>query len=100
MIWFGWIWVMNWPCIPPLWFMAEEPMEEDEFMLEEPAEEPADGLAAAPGCMAFEPVAVEPELEAAGRSVAPDGVVEVCAKAGAANMVATRQAAICFFSIG
>jgi hypothetical protein len=75
--------------------MADEPIDDEPM-----EEEPADGLEAAPGCMAFEPVAVEPEPEAAGRSVAPEGVVEVWAKAGAANMVATRQAAICFFSIG
>jgi hypothetical protein len=63
-------------------------------------EELAGGLAVL-GCMAGEPVVVEPEPAAAGRSVDPDGVVEVCAKAGAAaKAVATRQAAICFFSIG
>jgi hypothetical protein len=50
--------------------------------------------------MADEPVVVEPEPEAAGRSVEPEGVVEVCARAGAAaKAVTTRQAAICFFSI-
>jgi len=52
------------------------------------------------GCMAGEPVLVVPEPEAAGRSVGADGDVEVCARAGAAaKAVATRQAAICFFSI-
>jgi hypothetical protein len=78
--------------------MAEEPMEGDPMEEEPVAGEPTDGLGA-PGCMALEPVAVEPEPDAAGRSVAPEGVVDVCAKAGAANMVATRHAAICFFSI-
>ncbi len=32
-----------------------------------------------PGCMAEDPVVVEPEPDAAGRSVEPDGVVEVWA---------------------
>jgi hypothetical protein len=69
--------------------MAEEPLW---FIVAEPP--------AAPGCIAEEPVAVEPEPEAAGRSVEPEGVVEVCARAGAAaKAVTTRQAAICFFSI-
>jgi hypothetical protein len=50
------------------------------------------------GCMAEEPVEVEPDPDAVGRSVEPEG--GVCAKAGAAaKAVATRQAAICFFSI-
>jgi hypothetical protein len=35
-----------------------------------------------------------------GRSVEPDGVVDVWASAGAAaKAVATRQAAMCFFSM-
>jgi hypothetical protein len=54
----------------------------------------------APGCMAGEPVEVVPVPDAAGRSVGAEGVVEVCARAGAAaKAVTTRQAAICFFSI-
>jgi hypothetical protein len=54
----------------------------------------------APGCMAGEPDVVVPVPDAAGRSVGAEGVVEVCAKAGAAaKAVTTRQAAICFFSI-
>jgi hypothetical protein len=62
----------------------------------EPVPEPAP----APGCMADEPVVAEPEPVAVGRSVEPDGVVEVWASAGAAaKAVATRQAAMCFFSI-
>jgi hypothetical protein len=60
---------------------------------------PAEDEPEAPGCMAGEPVVVEPEPEAAGRSVGADGD-EVCARAGAAaKAVTTRQAAICFFSI-
>ncbi|GEO14664.1 hypothetical protein MAE02_23600 [Microvirga aerophila] len=59
-------------------------------------EEPVEG-ADMLGCMADEPVEVEPDPDAVGRSVEPEGWV--CAKAGAAKAVATRQAAICFFSI-
>ena len=56
--------------------------------------------APAPGCMADEPVVAEPVPDAVGRSVEPDGVVEVWARAGAAaKAVATRQAAMCFFSM-
>jgi len=67
-------------------------VDDDWFIVDEEPEEP--------GCMAGEPVLVVPEPEAAGRSVGADGVVEVCAKAGAAaKAVTTRQAAICFFSI-
>jgi hypothetical protein len=42
-------------------------------------EEPVDGAAVVPepGCMADEPEVVEPEPDAVGRSVDPDGVVEV-----------------------
>jgi hypothetical protein len=73
--------------MPLLW-----PAADDWFMV---GEEPE-----APGCMAGEPVEVVPVPEAAGRSVGADGVVEVCARAGAAaKAVTTRQAAICFFSI-
>ncbi|MBB4041485.1 hypothetical protein GGR34_003162 [Microvirga flocculans] len=71
----------------PLWLMVAEGWFVDEDKPD------------MPGCMAGEPVAVEPEPVAAGRSV---GAVEdeVCAKAGAAaKAVTTRQAAICFFSI-
>jgi hypothetical protein len=50
--------------------------------------------------MADDPVVAEPAPEAVGRSVEPDGVVDVCARAGtAAKAVATRQAARCFFSM-
>jgi hypothetical protein len=67
--------------MPPLWLMVVEEPE-------------------APGCMAGEPDVVVPVPDAAGRSVGAEGVVEVCAKAGAAaKAVTTRQAAICFFSI-
>src|SRR3954471_18066193 len=56
--------------------------------------------APAPGCIADEPVVTEPEPEAVGRSVEPDGVVDVWATAGAAaKAVATRHAAMCFFSM-
>jgi hypothetical protein len=59
-----------------------------------------DGVAGAPGCIADDPLVVEPDPDAAGRSVDPDGVVGACARAGAAaKAVATRQAAICFFSM-
>jgi hypothetical protein len=45
-----------------------------------------------------EPVAVDPGLAAAGRSV--EGVLDCCAKAGAAaSAVAKRPAAICFLSM-
>jgi hypothetical protein len=51
------------------------------------------------GCIAGDPAVVEPEPEAVGRSVPPDGG-GVCASAGAAaSAVATKQAAMCFFSI-
>jgi len=46
-------------------------------------EEPADGAMVepvpvpAPGCIADEPVVAEPVPDAVGRSVEPDGVVEV-----------------------
>jgi hypothetical protein len=64
-------------------------------MVEEPV---VDGLL--PGCMAEDPEVVEPEPAAVGRSVPPDGAVVDWAKAGAvASAVATRQAAICVFSI-
>jgi len=57
-------------------------------------------LAPAPGCIAEDPVVVEPEPEAIGRSVGPDGDGVVWARAGAAaKAVATRQAAMCFFSM-
>jgi hypothetical protein len=50
--------------------------------------------------MADEPDVAEPEPVAVGRSVEPDGVVDVWASAGAAaKAVATRQAAMCFFSM-
>jgi len=73
------------------WLIVEEPAVLEEFM----------GEPLLPGCMAGEPDVVEPEPVAAGRSVAPEvgAVVEVWAKAGAAKMVAKRQAAICFLSI-
>jgi hypothetical protein len=68
------------------------------------ADEPVDGATVAPelapGCIADDPLVVEPDPDAVGLSVGPDGVVEVCARTGvAANAVATRHAAICFFSI-
>lgn len=54
----------------------------------------------APGCIADEPEVADPEPVAAGRSVLPEGAGVDCAKAGAvARAVATRQAAICVFSI-
>jgi hypothetical protein len=78
----------------------------DEPVADEPvADDPADPGAMvvpvlAPGCMAEEPDVAEPDPVAAGRSVGADGVVDVCAIAGAAaKAVATRQAAMCFFSI-
>ncbi|HEY8382857.1 MAG TPA: hypothetical protein VIL09_11980 [Microvirga sp.] len=85
--------------VPPVELMDEEPVDPvDVPMLDEPApmvEEPV-----APGCMAGEPVDVEPEPVAVGRSVPADGAGGVWARTGAAaNAVATRQAAICFFSI-
>jgi len=86
--------------MPPLWFIDEEFIDEEFIDEEFIDEELADGFAV-PGCMAGEPVVVEPEPAAAGRSVDPDGAVGVCARAGAAaKAVAMRQAAICFFSIG
>jgi hypothetical protein len=65
------------------------------------ADEDPEGAVAAPGCMADEPVVVEPEPLATGRSVPPDGGGGVVwARAGAAaKAVATRQAAMCFFSM-
>jgi hypothetical protein len=48
--------------------------------------------------MAEEPVTAEPDPVAVGRSV--EGVAEVWARAGAAaKAVATRHAAMCFFSM-
>lgn len=93
--------------MPPLWAIVEDVPEDDpvvgevEPMVDEPVElgaivEPE----LAPGCMAEDPVVAEPDPVAAGRSVGADGVVEVWANAGAAaKAVATRQAAMCFFSI-
>jgi hypothetical protein len=50
--------------------------------------------------MAGEPLVVEPDPEATGRSVPADGAGVVWASAGAAaKAVATRQAAMCFFSM-
>jgi hypothetical protein len=85
------------PEVPdPVWLMLPDP----------PAAEPPDPAGLVPtvapvlGCIAEEPEVADPEPVAAGRSVAPDGAVPVCAKAGAAaNAVATRQAAICDFNI-
>jgi hypothetical protein len=77
--------------------LAEPDVDEPEPTVEEPV---ADGLL--PGCMAEDPEVVEPEPAAVGRSVPPDGAGAVVdwAKAGAvASAVATRQAAICVFSI-
>jgi hypothetical protein len=90
-IWVGCICVMNWPePWPPLCAMVGGVAG-------------AVGCAAppAPGCMAEEPDVVVPVPDAAGRSVPPDGGAGVVwAKAGAtAKAVATRQAAMCFFSI-
>jgi len=99
--------------------MVDDPAPEDAPILEAPLVEPpmvddpvagapVDGAtvdplpvpAPAPGCMADDPVVADPVPEAVGRSVEPDGVVDVCARAGAApKAVATRQAAMCFFSI-
>jgi hypothetical protein len=63
--------------------------------IEEP--EPADALGE--GCIADDPDVVDPEPDAAGRSVPPEGAVD-CAKAGAATRaVATRHAAICVLSM-
>ena len=52
----------------------------------------------APGTIAGEPEVVDCEPVAVGRS--DEGAVVDCANAGAASAVATRHAAICFFSIG
>jgi hypothetical protein len=70
---------------------------EDEPVVADGMAPPAFGC----GCIAGEPDEVVPEPVAAGRSVAPEGAVpDVWARAGmAAKAVATRQAAICFFSI-
>jgi hypothetical protein len=59
------------------------------------------GAAAEPGCIAFEPEVVVPVPEAAGRSVPADGGGGVvwAITGAAAKAVATRQAAICFFSM-
>jgi hypothetical protein len=51
-----------------------------------------------PGTMAGEPDVVDPEPVARGRS-ADGAVVACCAQAGAASAVATRQAAMCRFSM-
>jgi len=79
-----------------------EPLEAP-LDIEEPdvvlAPDPIEPPELAPGCIADEPDVVEPEPLAVGRSVPPDGAVD-CATAGAvARAVATRQAAICVFSI-
>jgi hypothetical protein len=72
-IWFGCIWVMNCPCVPPLWLMAEEPAAEEPAVEAEPMDEEPD----VPGCIAGEPRVDEPEPEAAGRSVGAEGAGEV-----------------------
>jgi hypothetical protein len=51
-----------------------------------------------PGSIAGDPDVVDCEPEAVGRSVEGAVVVD-CAKAGAASAVATKHAAICFFSM-
>jgi hypothetical protein len=93
------------PMLPP-WAVAEgfvldAPVFADEFMLDEPVFEEEDAPGAcigSAGCMAEEPVVAEPEPVAVGRSV--EGVAEVWARAGAAaKAVATRHAAMCFFSM-
>jgi len=54
--------------MPPLWFIVDEPVAGElvagELMDEEPD---------APGCIAGDPEVVEPEPEAAGRSVGAEG---------------------------
>jgi hypothetical protein len=67
--------------------------------IEEPEpDDPAVDALLPPGTIAGEPDVVESVPVAAGRS--DDGAVVVdCAKAGAASAVATRHAAICFFSM-
>lgn len=84
--------------VEPLAVPVDEPdIDEPDEALEP---EPVGELELAPGCMAGDPDVVEPEPVAAGRSVLPEGCVVDCAKAGAvARAVATRQAAICVFSI-
>jgi hypothetical protein len=86
--------------------MVEDPVDPVPVPVEPIVEEPAapgamvDPDPVAPGCMAGEPEVVEPVPEATGRSVPAEGGGGFCAKAGAAaKAVATRQAAICFFSI-
>ena len=83
----------------PVW--EADPVAEEVPMLEDEPEALGVAGAAGAGCIAGEPVAVVPEPDAVGRSVAPDGAVpEVWARAGtAAKAVATRQAARCFLSI-
>jgi len=67
---------------------------------DEPGLEDAPPPEAAPGTIAGEPDVVEPDPLAVGRSVEPLGGVVTWAKAGAAaNAVAIRHAAICFFSM-
>jgi hypothetical protein len=86
---------------PPLDPLAPEPMlvPEPEADVDEPEpDEPAVEALPPPGTIAGEPDVVESVPVAAGRSV--DGAVVVdCAKAGAASVVATRHAAMCFFSM-
>ena len=67
--------------------------------IEEPEpDDPAVDALLPPGTIAGEPDVVESVPVAAGRS--DDGAVVVdCAKAGAPSAVATRHAAICFFSM-
>lgn len=79
----------------------EDPLEPDVAELEVVLEpEPVAAPELEPGCIAEDPDVVEPEPVAAGRSVPPEGAVVDWAKAGAvASAVATRQAAICVFSI-
>jgi hypothetical protein len=81
---------MNWPCVP-LWLapcaMVDDPAPDAAPIVDAPPEDasvldvPADGATAdpapAPGCIADEPVVAEPVPDAVGRSVEPDGVVEV-----------------------
>src|SRR5215213_5093020 len=99
-IWFGWICVRKWPCMLPAF-------EADVCGIDVPAPEAVptldgvDPTAPVPalGCIADEPVFVDPEPVAVGRSVAADGG-GAWAKAGAAaRAVATRQAAMCVFSM-
>jgi hypothetical protein len=102
---------MNWPVpAPPVCAIddPEEPEagEPDPLGIEEPLgalgpdDPPAPMLGLEPGCMAGEPEVADPEPDAVGRSVAPDGAVVDCANAGtAASAVATRQAAMWVFSM-